>query len=116
MNRLFWLAVGAVLGVFGYRYYRQQGGTIPSLESIGHKLQNVDVDQLSQSMQRTARDAASSVQQHTRAMVEETKRTGAMSSGQAKEHASAVKDDVVDAGRRLHEDVSDQAGSQTVGQ
>ena len=34
MRGLFWLGVGALLGVLGYRYYQQNGGRLPIVEQI----------------------------------------------------------------------------------
>ena len=35
MHRLYWLIVGIIIGVFAYRYFREQGGEIPGFESLG---------------------------------------------------------------------------------
>jgi methyl-accepting chemotaxis protein len=35
MHRLYWFTVGIIVGVFAYRYFREQGGEIPGFESLG---------------------------------------------------------------------------------
>ena len=35
MHHLFWLVVGAIAGIFAYRYFREQGGEIPGFGPLG---------------------------------------------------------------------------------
>lgn len=35
MHRLFWLIAGIIAGIWGYRYFREQGGQVPGFESLG---------------------------------------------------------------------------------
>lgn len=35
MHRFYWFTLGIIVGIFSYRYFREQGGTVPGFESLG---------------------------------------------------------------------------------
>ncbi len=59
MRALFWLSVGMALGVFGYRYYQDNGGRLPLLE----QLLGGRTDDLARQAGETARAAQQRVQE-----------------------------------------------------
>jgi histone H3/H4 len=90
MKALFWLSAGVALGVFGYRYYEQNGGRLPMLE----ELMGGRTDEIAEQAQQAAHEA----KRRTQRAVSET--AGSV----ARETVSAVAEEIAEgeeAKRRL---------------
>lgn len=83
MRALFWLGVGAALGVLGYRYYEDNDGRLPIVE----QLLGGRTDELA----RRAGDMAQQAQRGAERAVSET------TSNVARETVAAVAEEIADA-------------------
>jgi len=98
MKRLFWLSVGMVMGAWGYRYFREQGGQIPGMEDLGERGRRLtergrtfaesgrqlaeESRQFAQAAKDTAQSAVGTAQERGRDMVEKVRsRTGMTDDG-----------------------------------
>jgi hypothetical protein len=50
MKTLFWLAAGIGLGVFGYRYYQENGNRLPILEQLSGRRTDELMDQANETL------------------------------------------------------------------